>query len=278
MKPILGAHMSISKGLVEAARKTREEYDANALQIFTKNPRGRAAKPLNRQDATAFKKYCKENGVDFVVAHGSYLLNLAKPLPANHWSIANLVDDLIRVDALGGTGVVLHVGKFLELPYATAEKELIKNILLVLKKTARLKTKIIIENTAGQGTEMGTTFELLAQLYKGLKKHPRIGFCIDTCHTFAAGYDWKKDPGKVFKQWDKLIGLDKINCIHFNDSMKEAGSKRDRHANIGTGCIGVPTLKKIAHFAAKKRIPMIIETPEKTRTHLDDLKIIKKWF
>ena len=279
MSVLLGAHMSIAKGFVEAAKKTHTEYKATAMQVFTKNPRGRAAKPMDKKEAAAFKDYCAKNGIEFVVAHGSYLLNFAKPLPANHWSIANLVDDLNRIHILGGAGVVLHVGKHLELPYEQAEKELAKNIKVVLQKTAALKdTKIIIENTAGQGTEMGTTFEALAELYARLGKPRRIGFCIDTCHTFAAGYDWKKSPEKIFKEWDTLIGLDKIECIHFNDSMKEVGSRRDRHENLGKGKIGIPTLKKIALFAAKKNIPMILETPEKTMTHLDDLTVMRKWF
>jgi deoxyribonuclease IV len=278
MALLLGAHMSIAKGFVEAAIRTREVYNANAMQIFTKNPRGRAAKPLDAKVASEFKKYCKKNGVEFVVSHGSYLLNFAKPLPQNHWSIANLVDDLKRITALGGVGVVLHVGKHLELSYAVAERELVKNIKVVLKKTATLKnTKIIIENTAGQGTEMGTTFEALASLYKKLGKSSRIGFCIDTCHTFASGYDWKKGPEKVFKQWDKLIGIDKIDCLHFNDSLKGVDSRRDRHHNIGKGEIGIPSLKKIVQFAKKNTIPLILETPEKTLTHEDDLKVIRTW-
>ena len=150
---------------------------------------------------------------------------------------------------------------------------------ILLKKTEKLHTTfIIIENTAGQGTEMGTTFEQLRDLYVKLGRHERIRFCLDTCHTFAAGYDFTKGPEKIFKTWDKLIGLDKISCIHFNDSLKEVNSRRDRHANIGKGTIGRAILKKIAHFAAHKSIPLILETPEKTLTHEDDLAVIKKWF
>ena len=279
MTHILGAHMSIAKGFVEAAIKTNEGYKSNAMQIFTKNPRGRSAKPLDLKEAKRFQKYCKENNIVFVVAHGSYLLNFAKPLPQTHWSILDLVDDIGRITALGGVGIVLHTGKHLERQYSSALNELVKNIKVVLKKTEKYKkTKIIIENTAGQGTEMGTSFEQLKELYGKLKKHKRIGFCIDTCHTFAAGYDWNKGVEKIFKKWDRLIGINKISCIHFNDSLKEVGSRVDRHQNIGKGFIGVPALKKIALFAAVHNIPLLLETPEKTLTHADDLKVVKRWF
>jgi len=247
------------------------------LQIFTKNPRGRGAKPILKEDAELFKKICKEEKIEFVVAHCSYLLNFAKPLPKTHWSFIDIALDLKRITTLGGVGTVLHIGKRLELEYKIAEKHLAENILHILKITEKIGALLILENTAGQGSEMGTSFEELGSLYKKLKKHKRIKFCLDTCHTFAAGYNWKKGAQLVFKEFDKHIGIENLYCMHFNDSMKDVDSRRDRHDNIGKGFIGVKNLKSIALFAKKNNIPLILETPEKTITHEQDLKIVRSW-
>ncbi len=272
---ILGVHMSIAKGFQEAARRTADVYGANAMQVFTKNPRGRGAKPILKKDAKEFKTICKKEKIEFVSAHSSYLLNFAKSLPKNHWSFKDIKLDLERVTLLGGVGSVLHIGKRLELDYEVAEKYLSENIFHILKITEKTGALLILENTAGQGSEMGTNFKQLASLYKKLKKHKRVKFCLDTCHTFAAGYDWTKGPNKIFKEFDKQIGLKNLVCMHFNDSMKEVNSKRDRHDNIGKGKIGLKNMKNIAMFAKKHSIPLILETPEKTITHEQDLKVVR---
>lgn len=273
--------MSIARGFSAAAVKTADEYGVNAMQVFTKNPRARAGtKKIAKKEALEFKRTCLEKKIKYVVAHCSYLLNFAKPLPQNHWSIKNLVDDLERIHLLGGVGVVFHVGKHLELDYKKAEKDLVKNLKVILKKTQKLNNFIILENTAGQGSEMGWTFEQLAEVYRGLGRHKRIKFCLDTAHSFAAGYDWRKTDKQeeYFKKFDKLLGLENISCLHFNDSLKPCGSKIDRHENIGTGFIGLKPLERIAKFAEKHSMPFILETPEKQITHKDDIKIIKQWF
>ena len=276
---ILGSHISIAEGFPKAALKTAS-HGANAMQIFTKNPRGRGAKPILKNDAEEFKKICKEKNIVFVVAHCSYLLNFAKPLSSSHWSIKDIISDLERINALGGKGVVLHIGKIKDHSYHDALNELIKNLNAILKKTVKLGNLIILENTAGQGSEMGHTIEQLAEVYAKMKKHKRIKFCFDTEHAFAAGYDWR-DAGireKTFKKFDTLIGLKNIVCFHFNDSLKEFGSRVDRHEDIGVGKIGLKALKEIAQFAEKRSIPLLLETPETKHSHKEDIGQIKDWF
>jgi deoxyribonuclease IV len=277
--PVLGAHMSIAKGFLEAAHEAVEELGANALQLFLKSPRGRGITKLTPQVAADYISYVDSIGPFFSVAHASYLLNFAKPLGHDPWPLTSLVADLRSMEMLKGDGVVLHVGKTLELPYEVAEDHLVENLKRVLDETSDLSQPILLENTAGQGTEMGTTFEQLQSLYERLDKHPRLKFCLDTCHLFAAGYDLrtKDDVESILQKFDQLIGLDKVALFHFNDSLKDLNSRVDRHQNLEMGFIGSGGLKALAQFGVKHSIPMILETPLKTRTHLDDLTILRSW-
>lgn len=266
--------MSIAKGFVAAAKEAHEVFGANGMQIFMKSPRGRAKTKLTAEEAEEFKAYVEEIDFKFTVAHCSYLLNFAKK--GQKWALESLIDDLKAVEMLGGVGVVLHVGKHLDLEYEKAMKFLIPNLERVLEKTADLKAKIILENTAGQGTEMGRSFEELAEIRKALGGSKKVSICLDTCHSWAWGYDWA-DSGKVFKEFDEILGVKNLECIHFNDATKERGSRVDRHANLGEG--KMKGLKSIVKWAGKNSIPLILETPERNgKTHLDDLKVMKGWF
>lgn len=268
--------MSIVDGFVSALKEAHEVLHANAMQIFMKSPRGRARTKLTVQEADEFKDYAKKIDFKFTVAHCSYLLNFAKPNA--DWALKSLIDDLKGVEMLGGKGVVLHVGKSLEISYMEAFDFLIKNLKKVLEETDGLKAKIILENTAGQGTEMGRSFEELFAIYDALSKAARIGFCLDTCHSWAWGYDWTK-PLAVFKDLDRILGLRNLDLIHFNDAMKGRGSRVDRHANLGDGEIGEENLEKIIKFAGQNSIPLILETPgNKGKTHTDDITFLRNRF
>lgn len=276
---IAGAHMSIAKGLLKAVKQTKEDYKANALQIFLKSPRSRAQKPLNPDEAAQVKKYVKNNKL-FLVGHCSYLLNFAKDMSKDPWSIQSLISDLKRTYKLGGVGIVFHMGKTLDLKKEQAYKYLQKNLKKVLKKTQKEGIRIILENTAGQGSEMGCTFEDLKHLYDLLGKNKRIRFCFDTAHAHSAGYNLstKKAVKETFQEFNKIVGINKIALIHFNDSKKKLGSKVDRHENLGKGLINKVGLKEIIKIAKKKSIPLILETPQKgNKTHFDDLQTLKKW-
>jgi len=277
---IFGAHMSVAKGFVEAAERASDEYGASALQVFMKSPRGRGKTKLTPEIGEQFRAYTADRGIDFVMAHGSYLVNLSKPMDHEEpWSIISLADDLQTVDWLGGKGVVLHTGKKKDLPYEEAEKYLVDNLKRTLARVPDSETHILLENMAGQGTEIGVTFEELASIHQKVDRHPRISICFDTCHAFAAGYDLRTPEAvkETLAHFDKTVGLDYLTVFHFNDSMHPLDSRKDRHHVLGEGEIGSRGLKYLAEWAADRGVPMVLETPEKIRSHKEDIDILRGW-
>ena len=277
---ILGAHVQINKGFAAAARQTGEEYKCNAMQIFTKNPRGRQFKPLQPQDVDQFKQYTKEYKIKYIIAHSSYLLNFGKSEKEIPWAYEDMNLDFERLHALNGNGVVVHIGKALDGDRKQAIKNVIENAKKMVERTEKTPLEYILENTAGQGTEVGYLFEELAQVWKGLNGFsPRIKFCLDTAHMWGAGYNisTKKTATQVLNEFDQLIGIKNLSCFHFNDSKKECGSKVDRHNNLGNGEIGLPGLTAIAKYAAQKSLPIILETPiNNPEDRLYDINLVKK--
>lgn len=260
--------MSIAEGFAQAAKKTASEYHCNAMQIFTKSPRGRIVKPIDPRDLFLFKEICQKNNINYVIAHSSYLLNFGKALKDIPWAEKDLITDFERLHALGGTGVIIHVGKAMDADRETAIQNVIENAKRIVDKTEHTGLLYIIENTAGQGSEIGYRLEEAAKVWKGLKGfNKRLKTCLDTAHVWAAGYDISNIKGvtDLFVQYNQLIGIENLSCIHFNDSKKERGSKVDRHANLGEGLIGKEGLISVAKFAVQNRIPLILETPEKKR-------------
>lgn len=273
---IFGAHVSISKGFSEAARKALEDYSANAMQIFTKNPRGRSHKEIDPDDLKEYKKYRKK--LKFVVAHSSYLLNCGKPLKDIEWAKKDLLLDFERMDRLDGDAIVVHVGKAMDGDRKRALNNVIENAKIIIDETPKSKVEYLIENTAGQGNEVGWNFEDLQTVWKGLKGvSPRIKFCLDTAHMWAAGYNIST-PAKaqeILANFDQLIGKKQIGCFHFNDSKKECGSKVDRHDNLGNGQIDLKGLGRVVKFATQNSIPIILETPDKNSGDREnDLKVL----
>ena len=283
---ILGAHMSIAGGFAQAALKTGQEFGCNAMQIFTKSPRSRFVKPIDPQDAKEFKAYCAQYKIQHVVAHSSYLLNFGKPLAQVEWALKDILLDFERLHTLGGHGVVVHIGKSLEGDRAEAVRNVIENAKKIVDRTSHTNMEYILENTAGQGTEIGFQLEELGIIWKELQGFsPRLKSCLDTAHIWAAGYDISTPAtvAKTLKTYDQLIGIKTLSCFHFNDSKKELASRVDRHENLGLGTIAIEGLKAIAQFASENSVPLILETPDgeikataKGRSHLDDIKIVRE--
>lgn len=277
---ILGAHMSIAGGFYKAAEQTGQELQCTAMQIFTKSPRGGSIKPIDPLDAEKFKALCRKYRINHVFAHSSYLLNFGTPIKKAYWMYQNIRADFDRLHLLGGQGVVVHVGKALNGERKGAIKNIVENAKYVLDRSQDKPLQYILENTAGQGTEVGFQLEEFAEIWDGLKNESdRIKTCIDTAHLWAAGYDLStpESVSSIFKKYDEMIGLKNVACIHFNDSKKEKGSRLDRHENLGDGKIGIEGLKVVAEIAVEKSIPLILETPEENKTHLDDVRIVKSW-
>lgn len=262
---ILGAHMSIAGGFAQAALKTGKDFQANAMQIFTKSPRSRLVKPVDPTDAEQFKKYCQEYKIEYVIAHSSYLLNFGLPISQATWMLNDIKTDFERLNMLGGVGVVVHMGKCLGGDRKIAIHNIVENAKKVIEATKHTPLQYILENTAGQGSEIGYELEELGEVWKGLRGFsPRLRACLDTAHIWGAGYDIGTASGaeKTMKIYDELIGVKLLSCFHFNDSKKPLGSHLDRHENIGDGFIDLEGITVLAKFAVKHQIPMILETPE----------------
>jgi deoxyribonuclease-4 len=264
----LGAHQSIAGGLTKAVDRA-VETGCECLQIFTRNINQWKVSPLDPDEAAAFREAVKQAKLSPVVAHDSYLINPASADPdLRAKSIAGLVTELERADTLGIRWVVAHPGAAGEQPVARAVARAADGIAQALTRTKRLAAGILLETTAGQGSCLGATFEEIGAMLERIDAKPglaeRVGVCLDTCHVFAAGYPLapKAALDETVREFDRLIGLDRLVVIHANDSKRECGSRVDRHEAIGKGQIGRDAFRLIVNHPKLKKIPMILETPK----------------
>jgi deoxyribonuclease IV len=267
---LLGAHMSIS-GKIELAIERGESIGCTAIQIFTKSNRQWHAKPLTEDETDAFKKAWKSSSIRSVIAHASYLINIGSANEElEQKSVAALKLEMERCTALGVPYLVLHPGSHTNTNLELCIDRISKNINKLLANTSHCT--ILLENMAGQGSSIGGTFEQLAQIIKHVDDKKRIGICFDTCHAFAAGYDFrtKKTYNAMWETFDTLIGLNKLKAIHINDSQKDVGSRVDRHTNIGKGKIGLTAFELLLKDPRFTDIPKVLETPKKDL--IDDKK------
>ena len=262
--PPFGAHLSVAGGL-ENAFAAGIEVGCDCLQIFVKNQRQWRA-PILTDDAIArFREASNETQIAPVVAHASYLLNLASPEEANRdKSVRAMIDELERCEALGVSALIFHPGAHMD---DTPENG-IKRIVLLLNEVHKAcrgyNTIVLLETTAGQGSAIGWHFDQLACILGGVRNTDALGVCLDTCHLFAAGYDFRSEEGytAMMDEMESAFGVGRVRCIHTNDSKKECGSRVDRHDHIGKGKIGKAAF---AHFVNDPRfadVPFILETPK----------------
>jgi deoxyribonuclease-4 len=262
--PRLGAHLSIGGGLpraVDRAVATRCE----ALQIFTKSAGQWRARELPQDEIVLFRRRVSETGIEPVVAHNSYLINIAAAGAAlREQSLAALIEEYDRAAALGLAGLVMHPGS-----YTTGSEEgglrlIAEGLRALLRARRRDGPLILLEHTAGQGTNLGHRFEHLATILELLDGSPRIGVCLDTCHLLTAGYDISSEEGyaRTFEDFDRIVGLERIKVFHLNDSKKPCGSRVDRHEHIGKGCVGLAPFRRLMTDPRFARLPMLLETPK----------------
>jgi deoxyribonuclease-4 len=265
--PRLGAHMSVAGGLPCAIARART-HRCETLQIFTKNASQWRARPLPAEEIAAFARAAAETGIQPIVSHASYLINIATTNPAlRAQSISALGEEVDRAEALGLLGVVLHPGSRMTAAEDEAIALVVSALMQVLGERPGKKTMILLEHTAGQGTAMGASFEHIAALLDGVQDKARLGVCLDTCHLFASGYDLGSEEGyrDTFDRFGDLIGFDRLKVFHLNDSKKPCRSRVDRHEHIGKGCIGLEPFRRLLNDPRFDHLPMIIET-EKSET------------
>jgi deoxyribonuclease-4 len=254
----IGCHLSISQGFFGAAKRALE-LGASALQVFTKNPRSLRAKKVNLDDAAQGREFCQKHNIS-VVVHTPYVTNLSTPKEDLYLlTKRSLVEDLCIAELFGALGAVVHCGKHVGQGTSAGRERMVACLNDILG-TYQGSTKLLLENTAGQGTELGTSLADLVGMREELKFPEKLGFCFDTCHAFAAGIYGVDEVKQLLNEMTVLGYLDHLVAVHVNDSQVEYGSRKDRHANIGQGKIGLETLGKIV--TQLQDVPLILETPQ----------------
>jgi deoxyribonuclease IV len=262
--PRLGAHLSIAGGLPRAVDRAAAAR-CEALQIFTKSAGQWRARPLPPEEIARFKQRVAETGIHPVIAHNSYLINLAAAAPAlRQQSIASLAEELDRAEALGLYGLVMHPGSHTTGTEQDGLRLIVEGLAQLLAERPGGQTKILLEHTAGQGTNLGHRFEHLAEIIDGLGGSSRVGVCLDTCHLLTAGYDICTAEGyaATFRAFDRIVGLKRLSAFHLNDSKKPCASRVDRHEHIGKGCIGLEPFRRLLNDPRFRDLPMLLETPK----------------
>ena len=265
MVKFIGAHISAAGG-VENAPKNAAEINATAFALFTKNQKQWFAPALSAASIEAFKEKCAELGfaANAILPHDSYLINLGHPADEGLQKSRNsFTDEMKRCEILGLDRLNFHPGSHLrEITESECLSKIAESINIALDKTKGVTA--VIENTAGQGSNVGYRFEHLAEIIDKVEDKSRVGICIDTCHAFAAGYDLTTAVAceKTFSELDKVVGLKYLRGMHFNDAKKMLGSKVDRHETLGNGAIGIDCFKWLVGQPFTDNIPLILETPE----------------
>lgn len=263
-QPLLGAHMSIAGGYYKSV-DAAAECQMNVVQLFTKNNNQWRAKAITEKEVEQFQESLAKHKLSHPLAHSSYLINLASP-DDELWnkSIEAMAVELDRASQLGIFGVVMHPGSFTTSSEEAGLARIAAAIDQVHKLAPDSTANILLENTAGQGSNLGWKFEHLGAIIAAVKEADRLGVCIDTCHAFAAGYPLgsKEEFNATIKNLDKAVGIDRVKAFHLNDSKRELGSRVDRHEHIGQGHLGLEPFRHLLNDKRFKKVPMYLETPK----------------
>jgi deoxyribonuclease-4 len=277
--PLLGAHMSIAGEIGEAFVRG-QQCSCECIQIFTKSSRQWEAKPYSAEDVAGFKRKQRETGIASVIAHDSYLLNLGAPDERlRKRSVAGFIDELKRCESLGVPYLVAHPGAHVGSGEDAGIKAIARSLDEALRATKGWRVKVALENTAGQGSVLGYTFEQLGRIIDATRQPERVSLCFDTEHAFAAGYDLRTGEGyaRAFSELDEHVGLGRLVAFHLNDSLKPLGSRVDRHEHIGKGHLGKEFFRRLVNDPRFFGLPMCLETdpgPD-NRAIRADLKTLK---
>ena len=272
---LIGNHLSASKGYA-AMGKAALALDANTFAFFTRNPRGGKAKEIDEKDVEKFLNFAKEHEFGKIVAHAPYTMNLcAAKEDVRSFSKEMLLDDLKRMEYTPYNYYNFHPGSH---GGQGAEKGI---VLIAEALNEALKpeqtTTVLLETMAGKGTEVGRTFEELREILDRVELNDKMGVCLDTCHVWDGGYDIVNDLDGVLNEFDRVIGLDRLKAVHFNDSMNDCGSHKDRHAKIGEGKIGAEAMRRVALHPLLEGRPFILETPNDDEGYRREIQMVREW-
>ena len=271
---VIGCHLSSSKGYL-AMGKTALSIGANTFQFFTRNPRGGKAKAVDPQDAAALMKLAEENNFGPLLAHAPYTMNPCAAEPRLlEFAEMVMTEDLQALEYLPGNLYNFHPGSHVKQGVEIG----IEKIAAMLNRVlfAGQQTTVLLETMAGKGSEVGRSFEELAAILDKVQLQDKMGVCLDTCHIFDAGYDIVNSLAEVLTSFDKLIGLGRLKAIHLNDSLNTLSSRKDRHACIGAGNIGLEALTAVINHPALKNLPFYLETPNELPGYAAEIKLLRE--
>lgn len=272
----IGCHLSSSKGFL-AMGKEAVNIGANTFQFFTRNPRGGSAKALDLEDIAKYIAFSEENGISHILAHAPYTLNAcAKDEGLRKFAFLTMQDDLRRLEHLPGAMYNFHPGSHVS-------QGADKGIELIADHLNRLleedfSTTVLLETMAGKGSEVGRSFEELCAIIDRVEKREKLCVCLDTCHVFDAGYDIVNNLDSVLKEFDHVIGLEKLKAVHLNDSMNTLGCHKDRHAKIGEGGIGLEAVERMINDERLKHLPFYLETPNELPGYQKEIALLKELY
>ena len=259
----LGSHVGMAgKEMFLASAKEAASYGANVFMLYTGAPQNTRRKDVEELNIEAGWEYAHAHGMDEIVVHAPYIINLANTVKPETYELAVefLEKEIVRTAAIGSKVLVLHPGSHVNAGTEAGTAQIIKGLNTVLNQNGD-DVCIALETMAGKGSEIGRSFEELKAIYDGVEKKERLRVCFDTCHVNDAGYDLVNHYEDVFAEFDRIIGLDQIAVFHVNDSMNPLGAHKDRHANIGKGTIGYEALHRVVHDERFLEVPKILETP-----------------
>ncbi|WP_297569961.1 deoxyribonuclease IV [uncultured Anaerovibrio sp.] len=269
----IGCHVSSAKGYLAMGREIGS-MGGNVFAFFTRNPRGGKAKSIDNDDVEAFIQYKNEHCIGALVAHAPYTLNPCAVKPElREFAHDVMSDDLERMEYTPGNFYNFHPGSHVGQGVETAIKLISSQLNEILKK--KQSTTVLLETMSGKGTEVGKTFQELAEIISQTELKEYLGVCLDTCHVYSAGYDIVGDLDGVLKEFDRIIGIEKLRAIHLNDSMTPFDSKKDRHAKIGEGSLGIEAFRGIINHPWLKNLPFILETPNDNAGYANEIALLK---
>ena len=272
----IGCHLSTTKGFKNIGKEALS-IGANTFQFFTRNPRGGKAKDIDEKDVNALLEIMKENNFAKILAHAPYTLNgCSADENTRKFATEMMADDLIRMEYLPNNLYNFHPGSHVKQGVDIGINYIAEMLNTVLKPEQT--TTVLLETMAGKGTEIGRSFEEIAQIIEKVELKDHLGVCLDTCHVYDAGYDIVNDLDNVLEEFDKIIGLDKLKAIHLNDSKNPFKSHKDRHEKIGEGTLGLEGISRIINHPKLRHLPFFLETPNELDGYKNEIELLKKQY
>lgn len=269
----IGCHLSTTKGFKNMGKEALQ-INANTFQFFTRNPRGGKAKDIDEADVEALKEIMKENKFAKLLAHAPYTLNACSADErTREFAVETMADDLARMEYLPNNLYNFHPGSHVKQGVDIGINYIVDMLNTVLKPDQT--TKVLLETMAGKGSEIGRSFEEIAEIIDRVNLKDHMGVCLDTCHVYDAGYDIVNDLDGVLEEFDRLIGLSRLQAIHLNDSKNPFESHKDRHEKIGEGSLGLEAITRIINHPKLKHLPFFLETPNELEGYGKEIEILR---